>query len=130
MKNLWFKSKTGLLGIAWIMMLGVVVPGILYPGQAHATAEKAAHFYENALKLFDKNDYPGSIIELKNALQQDNKMLAAHLLLGKAMLRNGDLNGAEAALKEALKQGVNRGEVALPLGIDTVPVVDRGCRAR
>jgi putative PEP-CTERM system TPR-repeat lipoprotein len=116
MKNLWLKSKAGLFGIAWIMMLGVVVPSILYSGQAHATPEKAAHFYESALKLFDKSDYPGAIIELKNALQQDNKMLAAHLLLGKAMLRNGDLNGAEAALKEALKQGVNRGEVALPLG--------------
>lgn len=43
-------------------------------------------------------------------------MLAAHLLLGKALLKNGDLKGAEAAFEEALKQGVNRGEVALPLG--------------
>ena len=59
---------------------------------------------------------PAAVIQLKNALQQDSKMLAAHLLLGKALLRNGDLKGAEAAFEEALKQGVNRGEVALPLG--------------
>jgi len=32
------------------------------------------------------------------------------------LLKNGDLKGAEAAFEEALKQGVNRGEVALPLG--------------
>ena len=32
------------------------------------------------------------------------------------MLKNGDLKGAEAAFEEALKQGVSRGEVALPLG--------------
>ncbi len=82
----------------------------------HATPEKAARFYEDALGRFDKNDLPGAIIQLKNALQQDQKMLAAHLLLGKALLRNGDLKGAEAALEEALKQGVNRGEVVLPLG--------------
>ena len=43
-------------------------------------------------------------------------MLAAHLLLGKALLRSGQLQGAEVAFEEALKQGVNRGEVALPLG--------------
>lgn len=59
---------------------------------------------------------PGAVIQLKNALQQDRKMLAAHLLLGKALLRDGDLKGAEAAFEEALRQGVNRGEVALPLG--------------
>ena len=83
---------------------------------AYATPEKAARFYEDALSKYEKKDMPGAIIQLKNALQQDQKMLAAHLLLGKALLRNGDLKGAEAAFEEALKQGVNRSEVALPLG--------------
>ena len=72
--------------------------------------------YEDGLARFEKGDTAGAVIQLKNALQQDNRMLAAHLLLGKALLKNGDLKGAEAAFEEALKQGVNRGEVAVPLG--------------
>lgn len=81
-----------------------------------ATPEKAANYYEDALRRFEKDDMPAAVIQLKNAIQQDQKMLAAHLLLGKALLKDGDLKGAEAAFEEALKQGVNRGEVALPLG--------------
>lgn len=83
---------------------------------ALATPEKAASYYEDALRRYEKDDMPAAVIQLKNAIQQDQKMLAAHLLLGKALLRDGDLKGAEAAFEEALKQGVNRGEVAIPLG--------------
>ncbi|UCV17406.1 XrtA/PEP-CTERM system TPR-repeat protein PrsT [Ferribacterium limneticum] len=90
--------------------------GIGLSASALATPEKASSYYEDALKRYEKNEMPAAVIQLKNALQQDSKMLAAHLLLGKALLRNGDLKGAEAAFEEALKQGVNRGEVALPLG--------------
>ena len=89
---------------------------LLAAAPLHATPEKAATFYEDALRRYEANDVPGAVIQLKNAIQQDNGMLAAHLLLGKALLRNGDLKAAEAAFEEALKQGVNRGEVALPLG--------------
>lgn len=81
-----------------------------------ATPEKAASYYEDALRRYEKDDVAGAVIQLKNAIQQDQKMLAAHLLLGKVLFRDGDLKGAEAAFEEALKQGVNRGEVAIPLG--------------
>ena len=87
-----------------------------FPAAALATPEKAASYYEDALRRYEKDDIPAAVIQLKNAIQQDQKMLAAHLLLGKALLKNGDLKGAEAAFEEALKQGVNRGEVAIPLG--------------
>ncbi|MBL0150023.1 MAG: tetratricopeptide repeat protein [Ideonella sp.] len=53
---------------------------------------------------------------MKSALQEDKKMLAAHLLLGKVLLRAGELKAAEAALEEALKQGVSRSEISIPLG--------------
>lgn len=81
-----------------------------------ATPEKAASYYEDALRRYENNEMPAAVIQLKNALQQDSKLLAAHLLLGKALLKDGNLKGAEAAFQEALRQGVNRGEVALPLG--------------
>ena len=85
-------------------------------GPASANAEKAAVFYEDALKRFDRDDVEGAIVQLKNSIQQDNKLLAAHMLLGKSLMRSSDYKGAEAAFEEALKQGVSRGEVALPLG--------------
>jgi len=92
------------------------VMGMVISTSVQATPEKASSYYEDALKRYEKSEMPAAIIQLKNALQQDSKMLAAHLLLGKALLRNGDLKGAEAEFEEALNQGVNRGEVALPLG--------------
>lgn len=86
------------------------------PFSVTAADPKAARFYEEALGLYEKNDMAGAIIQLKNALQQDNKMLAAQALLGKALLNEGDPIGAEVALSEALRLGINRAEVLVPLG--------------
>lgn len=83
---------------------------------AQAAPDKAAQFYEDALQRYEKGDLAGAAVQLKNTLQADQKMLAAHLLLGKVLLRAGELKGAEAAFEEALRQGVSRSEVALPLG--------------
>lgn len=102
--------------IGLVSAVVTVVLGFCLSAPALATPEKASSYYEDALKRYENNEMPAAVIQLKNALQQDSRMLAAHLLLGKALLRNGDLKGAEAAFEEALKQGVNRGEVALPLG--------------
>lgn len=82
---------------------------------AFASPEKASKFYEDALQRYEKGDLEGATIQLKNTIQQDNKMLAAHLLLGKVLLKVGELKGAEAAFEEAIKQGVSRNEVAIPL---------------
>ncbi len=96
--------------------IGAILSAFLVVGPVHSAPEGAARYYEDGLARFEKGDTAGAIIQLKNVLQQDNKMLAAHVLLGKALLKQGDLKGAEAAFEEALKQGVNRGEVALPFG--------------
>lgn len=83
---------------------------------SQAAPDKASQFYEDALQRFEKGDLAGAAVQLKNTLQADQKMLAAHLLLGKVLLRAGELKGAEAAFEEALRHGVSRSEVALPLG--------------
>jgi len=98
------------------LLFGAVLMGACLLTSAHASPEKAALFYEDALRRFDQKDLRGSVVQLKNALQEDNRMLAAHLLLGKALLKEGEVKAAEAAFEEALKQGVNRAEVVLPLG--------------
>ncbi|MBT9493542.1 MAG: PEP-CTERM system TPR-repeat protein PrsT [Paucibacter sp.] len=94
--------------------LGWLLAGLL--PLAQATPEKAAKFYEDALQRYEKGDLDSATIQLKNTIQQDQKMLAAHLLLGKVLLARGEYAAAQAALEEALKQGVNRSEVVLSLG--------------
>lgn len=86
------------------------------PGTAMAADPKASRFYEDALARYEKKDLNGAIVQLKNALQADRSMLAAHVLMGKLLQAKGDLPAAEAAFEEALRLGVNRGEVIVPLG--------------
>lgn len=82
---------------------------------AHADPAAASRYYEDGLKRFEQDDVAGAVVQLKNALQQDRNMLAAHLLLAQAYLRQGDIGPAEVEFAEALRLGVNRAEVAVPL---------------
>ncbi|MBZ8139322.1 PEP-CTERM system TPR-repeat protein PrsT [Rubrivivax gelatinosus] len=82
---------------------------------AHAADMKSARFYEDALSRYEKHDYAGAVVQLKNALKTDKTQLPVHVLLGKALLANGDVVGAQVALEEALRLGVNRAEVVTPL---------------
>lgn len=83
---------------------------------AHATPERSARYYEDALARYEKSDFAGAALQLKNALKEDNRNLAAHLLLGKVLQSAGELKAAEAAYEAALKQGVSRVEVGPLLG--------------
>jgi putative PEP-CTERM system TPR-repeat lipoprotein len=76
---------------------------------------KASRYYEDALSRYERHDMPGAIIQLKNALQIDKNMLPVQVLLGKALLANGEAVASEVALNEALRLGVNRAEVVVPL---------------
>ena len=84
---------------------------------AHAQSNsKTARFYEDALVRYEKKDIEGAIIQLKNALQIDPNLLPVQLLLGKALMQNGEVAAAEVAYTEALRLGVNRAEIVIPLG--------------
>ena len=97
------------------LVLGATMAAATSNGTAQSNS-KAATFYEDALVRYEKRDIPGAIIQLKNALQIDPAMLPVQLLLGKALMLNGEVAAAEVAYLEALKLGVNRAEVVLPLG--------------
>lgn len=75
----------------------------------------ASRYYEDGLARYEKQDLPGAVIQLKNALQQDRNMLAAHLLLGRSYFDQGELGAAEVSFREALRLGASRAEVAVPL---------------
>lgn len=76
---------------------------------------KAARLYEDALVRYEKKDLKGAIIQLKNALQIDRSMLPVQVLLGRALLADGQVAAAEIAFLEALDLGVNRAEIVLPM---------------
>jgi putative PEP-CTERM system TPR-repeat lipoprotein len=97
-------------------LLGFGLAAALTSGPSLAAVEsKAGQYYEDALSRYNKNDLPGAVIQLKNALQIDKAMLSAQLLLGKALMASGEVAAAEVAFTEALRLGVNRSEVVLPL---------------
>jgi putative PEP-CTERM system TPR-repeat lipoprotein len=95
-----------------------LLASLLIATAAHAQdAAKAARFYEDALQRYEKRDLAGAIIQLKNALQADKNQLSVHVLLGKALLADSQPAAAEVAFADALRLGVNRAEVAVPLAM-------------
>ncbi|MBL8339536.1 MAG: PEP-CTERM system TPR-repeat protein PrsT, partial [Rhodoferax sp.] len=56
----------------------------------------------SARDFLAKNDSKSAIIQLKNALQEKPENPEARFLLGQALIRTGDMAGAEAELRKAL----------------------------
>jgi putative PEP-CTERM system TPR-repeat lipoprotein len=100
--------------LAKIILTAAIAAVVSTP--AYAADSKASRYYEDALVRYERKDLPGAIIQLKNAIQADSKLLAAHVLMGKALLNSGDPVGAEIEFDEALRQGVSRAEVITLLG--------------
>lgn len=99
----------------WV--LAPLLAALLGNGQVALAADaKAAKYYEDALVRYEKKDLDGAVIQLKNALQIDQNMLPVQMLLGKVLLQNGEVAAAEVAFLEAIRLGVNRAEVVIPLG--------------
>lgn len=81
----------------------------------YGAEDKASRFYEDALARFERKDVAGAIIQLKNALNEDPKMLAGQILIGRAYLAAGQPADAQAALEKAQSYGADFSEIALPL---------------
>jgi len=62
-----------------------------------------------------KGDTKAAVIQLKNALQENPEMAEARFLLGQALLRSGDVVGAETELRKALALKHPQDAVAAPL---------------
>ncbi len=65
-----------------------------------------------ARDYMQKNDNAAAIIELKNALQEKPDLAEARFLLGKAMLANGEVVGAETELRKAREANYSPGDVS------------------
>jgi putative PEP-CTERM system TPR-repeat lipoprotein len=102
------RRPAALLALAVLLLLSALSPSI-------AAGDKASRYYEDALTRFEKNDISGAIVQLKNALQQDPQLLAAHTLLGRAYLNNSQPDAAQESFERALRLGVAPSEVAILL---------------
>ncbi|MEW6118668.1 MAG: XrtA/PEP-CTERM system TPR-repeat protein PrsT [Pseudomonadota bacterium] len=87
-------------------------------------AEKASAYYEDALVRMEKGDAKGAIVQLKNALQQDSKMLPALVLLGDAYLKTGAPLGAERVLADAERLGADRSQI-IAMQVETYSLLGR-----
>lgn len=85
----------------------ILLSGCLFALHASA-AQQGTDYYEDALRRFDAQDVKGAIVQLKNALQHDPKLLAAQVLLADAYLITGSAAAAETALEAAAKLGADR----------------------
>ncbi len=94
-----------------IALLAVGTHGLVSPAQAEDRATRASDYYEDALVRMQKGDANGAVVQLKNALQQDNKMLPALVLLGEAYLKTGAPLGAERVLADAERLGADRSQI-------------------
>lgn len=98
---------------SWNRILLALFLGALFPHAVCAAdrEEKASDYYEDALVRMQHKDTTGAIVQLKNALQQDGKMLPALVLLGKAYLESGAPLGAERVLADAERLGADRSQI-------------------
>lgn len=83
---------------------------------AHSLAEQSANaYYEEAISLYNQEQYDAAIIQLKNALQQNARLLPALVLLGQAHLKAGNYATAETTLRDANELGADNSLTAIPL---------------
>ena len=101
--------------LAAVFLAGLTAFGANAAETATAGDARYSKYYEDALARYERRDVAGAIIQAKNALQIDSRRLPGQLLLGKALLANGEAAAAEVAFGEALRLGADRAEVVLPL---------------
>ncbi len=76
---------------------------------------KATVFYEDALSHFNRGGYPETVIQLRNALQQDPGNLPARILLGRTLLIEDQVDAAVTELEKALSMGGDENLILIPL---------------
>ncbi|TXH79305.1 XrtA/PEP-CTERM system TPR-repeat protein PrsT [Thauera aminoaromatica] len=84
--------------------------------QAAPGGGEASRFHDDARSRLARNDAAGAIVQAQNALQKEPGLLAAQVLLGQALLKDGQAAAAEAQFEKALQKGARLEDVALSYG--------------
>ncbi|ATG90923.1 XrtA/PEP-CTERM system TPR-repeat protein PrsT [Methylomonas koyamae] len=85
----------------------LLVAGIAPINYALADDVLAGQYYERALQAYREHNNEAAIIELKNALQQNERYVAAHVLLGDIYLQQKSLSETEVQLNLAKQLGAD-----------------------
>ena len=100
-------------------LLAALLAGFLLAASGlHAApgGSEASRFHDDARGRLARNDAAGAIVQAQNALQKEPGLLAAQVLLGQALLKDGQAAAAEAQFEKALQNGARLEDVALPYG--------------
>ncbi|TVO73484.1 XrtA/PEP-CTERM system TPR-repeat protein PrsT [Sedimenticola selenatireducens] len=89
-----------------------------------AAAEDIGHYYEDALKSFQGEQFSNAIIHLKNALQLDPDHLPSRLLMAEVLIGQGNGVVAEAELEFAKAHGASANRL-LPLFAEAYLLQDK-----
>ena len=109
------RSVAGRATVAAIAVTAALCAGGFPPDTSAQQSGRAAKFFEDALVRYERKEALGAIIQLRNALKEDPNFLPALVLLGKAQLGTGESIAAEESFAKALKLGIDRSEVAIPM---------------
>ncbi len=105
--------KHSLRPLALALGLGIALAG--HPLAHAAPPASVSAYYEDANRRFEAGDTAGALIQLKNVLQQDPNHLPSRVLLGRALLKSGDVEAAEKELRLARQLRADESVVLLPL---------------
>ncbi|WFP50913.1 PEP-CTERM system TPR-repeat protein PrsT [Methylomonas sp. EFPC3] len=86
----------------WLLVAGLTPEKV-----ALADDILAGQYYEQALQAYREHKNDEAVIHLKNALQQNDRYVAAHILLGDIYLQQKSLSAAEVQLNLAKQHGVD-----------------------
>lgn len=104
-------SEQPSIKLAAILLIALTVS----PLSGVADEVEAGKYYEKALMAFRNNDSSSAIIELKNAIQQNQNYVAAHILLGEIYLKQKSLSEAEVQINLANQLGADKSLTIKPL---------------
>ncbi|MDX1812307.1 MAG: PEP-CTERM system TPR-repeat protein PrsT, partial [Gammaproteobacteria bacterium] len=105
------------------LSLAISLACVLSPN-AFADTKEAASYYEKALTDYNNKNYKSAELQLKNAIQQDSRYLAAYILLARTYLVNGNGAGAEKEIARAIRQGADK-QLTLPILADALIIQNK-----
>ncbi len=94
---------------SFAMILAVMLPH-------SAVALSAANYYERAQRHVSDQNFKAAAVELKNALDQDPGHLPSLVLMGKSLVKIGDILTAEKYLQSAMKRGARDEQLITLMG--------------
>ena len=107
-----------------IYLAALLAATLAAPVPAAVDRDGSQAYYEQAMEFFRAAQFPEATIQLKNAVQRDPKNLAARIMLGKVLLREGQPLAAIKELEMAQAMGGDENLILVPLAQAYIDVAE------